>query len=420
MVPVATRPSVLELLQGPRGRVLWFCWIGWVFDFHDLILFSFCKRAIAAELRIDATSIAWIEGASLFASAVGAFAFGRVADRIGRRRAMTLSILVYSLGALCTGLADGVVALAFARSLAGLGVGGEWGIGHAVVGEAFDGGDRDRAHALLQSGGPFGMAIAACTGLFLAPAIGWRVVFLVSALPALLAFFARRAMPGPDAPPPRAAREGRASAMLSTAHRRATAVLFSILLLHMTGFWCVYAEMPNALMRDLGASSAQAGAYQIAVNCAHLVADVAFGWLAARHGRARTFAWMCVAFAAAQVAMALAWASLTRDLLVFTFAAAAMGFGVGTWSCFGSLFGDLYPASLRATAAAALYSMSRGAQLFAKPGSQALAEWHGTMQPALWIGAACALGSAGLYRLLPLASGSATKSSDATALSDRG
>lgn len=408
---VESRPSPFELLQGPRGRVLWFCWLGWVFDFHDLILFSFCKRAVAADLALDAASLAWIEGVSLFASAVGAMAFGRVADRIGRRRAMTASILVYCLGALCTGLADGVAMLVLARALAGFGIGGEWGIGHAVVGETFDGRDRDRAHALLQAGGPSGMAIAACTGLFLAPVIGWRVVFVASALPALLVFFARRAMPGTDAPPAGAPGEGRALALLSPEHRRATVVLFAILLMHMTGFWCVYAEMPNALMRDLGATPTHAGAYQIAVNCAHLVADVAFGWLAARHGRGKVFVLLCVVFACAQLGLALCWESLTQDLLVFTLAAAVMGFGVGTWSCFGSLFGDLYPAALRATAASLLYSASRGAQLVAKPGSHALAEWHGTMQPALWIGAACALGSAALYRCLPPARCGATNPS---------
>lgn len=420
MLAVNSRSSLLDLLRGPSGRVLWFCWMGWVFDFHDLILFSFCKRVVATELRIDDATLAWIEGASLFASAVGAFAFGRVADRIGRRRAMTASILVYSLGALCTGVADGPVALVIARALAGLGIGGEWGIGHAVVGETFAGRDRDRAHALLQAGGPFGMALAACTGLFLAPVVGWRVVFLVSALPALLVFFARRAMPGPDSSPARTDAGGRAIELLASGRRRATSVLFSILLLHMTGFWCVYAEMPSALMRDLGATPEQAGAYQLVVNCAHLCADVAFGWLAARHGRGKVFVVMCVGFAVAQATMAIGWASLTRDLFVFTLAAAVMGFGVGTWSCFGSLFGDLYPAALRATAAAVLYSASRGAQLFAKPGSQALAEWHGTMQPALWVGVACALGSAALFLWLPLPAVAVTKESDAAVVQDRG
>ena len=398
---VLSRLGLVELLASGRGRVLWFCFLGWVFDFHDLILFSFCKRTIAQDLALEPSSVAWIEGLSLFASALGGIAFGRMADRVGRRRAMTASILVYCAGALCTAAADGPWMLAFARVLAGLGVGGEWGIGHAVVHETFEGKDRDRAHGLLQAGGPLGMALAACTGLFLAPEIGWRSAFLLSGLPALLVFFARRAMPGPDAPPVRERVDAPLRALFGRERRRATWTLLAILTLHMTGFWCVYAEMPNALMRDFSASAADAGRYQISVNAVHLIADVAFGWLAARFGRGRVFVAFCLFFACAQFAMAACWDSFTQSLVAFSVGAAAMGFGAGTWSCFGALFGVCYPPALRATAAAVLYSCSRGAQLFAKPMSHALAEWHGSLQPALWIGASCALGSALLYGALP-------------------
>ena len=342
----------------------------------------------------DSTSGKW-------SSAVGGLVFGRVADRFGRRRAMTASILVYSAGALLTGLADGTAALLVARVLAGFGIGGEWGIGHAVVSETYEGTDRDRAHGLLQAGGPVGMALAACTGLFLAPSIGWRTVFLLSALPALLVFFARWAMPDAAASTRQKPAALPARLMFAPAHRRATIVLFSILVLHMTGFWCVYAELPNALMRDLGVGAADAGRYQLVVNGAHLVADVAFGAIAARIGRGRAFVAFCAFFAVAQLLFAASWTVLTANLAVFTLAAAAMGFGAGTWSCFGALFGSHYPAALRATAASLLYSCSRGAQLFAKPGSHALSEWHGSMQPALWVGAACAVASAALYAALP-------------------
>ena len=72
------------LFGGGRGRVLVFCWLGWVFDFYDLILFSFLKHGIAEELGLPLDgAVAWIEGWSLLATAVGGFAFGRVADRVG-------------------------------------------------------------------------------------------------------------------------------------------------------------------------------------------------------------------------------------------------------------------------------------------------------------------------------------------------
>ncbi|MBZ0151526.1 MAG: MFS transporter, partial [Planctomycetes bacterium] len=170
----------LPLFADGRWRVLLFCWLGWVFDFYDLILFSFTKGRVAETLQLGSGSVAWIEGWSLLATAVGGFLFGRVADRVGRRAAMTASIVVFSLGALLTGLAGGFWSLLLARVVTGLGVGGEWGIGHAVVADYWQGKQRDRVHGLLQAGTPVAMAMAAAVGCFVAPlpAIGWRGVFL--------------------------------------------------------------------------------------------------------------------------------------------------------------------------------------------------------------------------------------------------
>ncbi|MDA1223457.1 MAG: hypothetical protein O3B85_15675, partial [Planctomycetota bacterium] len=80
-----------EVLRGAPARVLLFCWLGWAFDFYDLILFAFVKLAVQQELGIGVEELAWVEGMTLGASAVGGFAFGRLADRIGRRRALSIS-----------------------------------------------------------------------------------------------------------------------------------------------------------------------------------------------------------------------------------------------------------------------------------------------------------------------------------------
>ena len=92
---------------------------------------------------------------------------------------------------------------------------------------------------------------------------------------------------------------------------------------------------------------------------------------------------------------------LLDNFLWFTIAAALMGLGAGTWSCFGALFGELYPAGLRATASSLLFGLSRGAQLFSKPGIVLLFSVFDSFAPALWVGAACAVGSALLLVLLP-------------------
>lgn len=386
-----------------RGRVLLFCWLGWVFDFYDLILFSFTKGAVAAELGLSVTGpVAWIEGWSLLATAVGGFLFGRIADRTGRRRAMVVSVVVFSLGALLTGLATGFWSLLLARVVTGLGVGGEWGIGHAVVADYWQGKQRDRVHGMLQAGSPVAMAMAAAVACFVLPLpeVGWRAVFVGSSLLGLLALAGRWSMPGPDRAV--AMHERRpARELFAKAHRRASVVLLTILVLHMAGFWCVYAELPSALMRMHGVSVHDVGWFQIQVNAVHVVADVLFGFLAARFGRVRMFVLFCLVFALGQGLVLQQLANVTADFSTFTIAVAAMGLGAGTWSCFGALFGEHYPAALRATAAALFYALARGVQLPIKPAIGEAFAATGSFAPALWVGIGCALGSAVVVLWLP-------------------
>lgn len=396
------------LLQNGRGRVLLFCWLGWVFDFYDLILFSFTKSSIAAELGLEVwPDLSWIEGWSLLATALGGFLFGRIADLVGRRSAMIGSIVVFSCGAVMTGMASGYWSLLVARFITGLGVGGEWGIGHAVVADYWSGKQRDKVHGLLQAGSPVAMAMAAAVGCFLAPLpeIGWRAVFFGSGVLGLLALAGRWAMPGPD----RAVSQRAAAAtqpmgvreLLAPAYRRTTILLLAILTLHMAGFWCVYAELPVALMRMHEISVTDVGWFQIQVNSVHVVADVLFGFLAARLGRVRVFVVFCLVFAAGQALVLGQLQSLQDDFGSFTVAIAAMGLGAGTWSCFGALFGQRYPAALRATAAALCYALARAIQLPLKGEMGELFQETGSFAPALWVGICCALLSALLILWLP-------------------
>ncbi|MCR9245773.1 MAG: MFS transporter [bacterium] len=405
-----TEPSP-GLLANGRGKVLLFCWLGWVFDFYDLILFAFTKRAVADDLGLDLVSeVAWIEGWSLFATAIGALGAGRIADRIGRRQGMVVSIVLFSVGALLTGLAGGYWSLFLARFVTGLGVGGEWGIGHAVVAEHWSGRQRDRVHGLLQAGSPIAMALAASVACFLAPlpGIGWRNVFLASAGLAVLALFGRVAMPGPDRAVERAAPQPFV-ALFAPAHLRASLVLLLVITLHMTGFWCVYAELPRYLMGMHGVTKSDVGFYQIQVNSVHVFADVAFGFLAARLGRIRVFVAFCLVFAFGHWLVLGALDSITADFSTFALVVTAMGLGAGTWSCFGALFGSHYPVALRATAAAFFYALARAAQLPIKPQISGWIAASDSFAPALWVGIACALLSAVLVLLLP-------RSRDATTL----
>lgn len=384
-----------------RGRILLFCWLGWVFDLYDLVLFSFTKHAVGLDLGLG-DSVAWIEGWSLLATAVGGFGFGRFADRVGRRQAMVASILVFSAGALLTGLANGYWTLLLARLVVGFGVGGEWGIGHAVVAEHWRGRRRDQVHGILQAGSPVAVGMAAAVGCFLAPLpdVGWRVVFVGSALLGALALIGRWSMPGPDLMAPVAQRLP-ASALFRAPYRRVSWLLLAVLTLHMAGFWCVYAELPGALIRMHRVAAADVGWFQIQVNAVHVVADVLCGFLAARLGRVRVFVAFCLVFALGQWLVLERLGEVAADFGSFTLAATAMGIGAGTWSCFGAWFGEYYPLALRATAAALFYAVARGVQLPGKPAIAAAFEHSHSFAPALWVGIGCALLSALLALLLP-------------------
>lgn len=400
-VPPALRqdPSDERLFAGGRGRALLFCWLGWVFDFYDLILFAFVKVDVERELHLDVYgSIAWIDGATYAATAAGGFWFGRIADRVGRRRALTWSILVYSLGALLTGFVSGFWSLLLARCITGIGVGGEWGVGHAIVAEHFPDRMRARASGLMQAGAPVAMLLAAIVGNALAPVVGWRWVFVGSALPALMVCFARFALPGEDRAPGRT--EGTWRELFGPELRPASTSLLLLLVVCMTGFWCTYAWLPITLRKDAGAEPAFLLWFQVAVSSMHLLADVAFGFVADRRGRRRSFVWFSLLLGGGMLALAAGFSSLREDLVLFTALLALVGLGTGTWSAFGVLFAANFPERVRATAAAGFYNLSRGVQWFTQPAIGALFAATGTAG-GLYVGGAMALLAAWLVRYVP-------------------
>src|SRR5689334_8407990 len=117
-------------------RILVLTWAGWLFDFYDLILYTFLLAPISAELGLARETQAVLLGASLGATAAGGALFGWLADRHGRKTVLQWSILTYCAGTALSGLAPGLGTLLAARVVTGLGVGGEWAIGHALLGES--------------------------------------------------------------------------------------------------------------------------------------------------------------------------------------------------------------------------------------------------------------------------------------------
>src|SRR5512136_2244707 len=174
--------------------ILGMSWAGWLFDFYDLMMFSFLLIPIKKSLGLSETSLSLLLGSTLAATALGGILFGYLADRFGRKTVLSWTILIYSLGTFACGFARSAWWLLAFRIVTGLGVGGEWATGQTLVGETFPARMRARFAAVMQTGAPVGIALAAVVGGFVEPALagrlgpgwGWRACFFVSTLPAIL------------------------------------------------------------------------------------------------------------------------------------------------------------------------------------------------------------------------------------------
>ncbi|MCX6271564.1 MAG: MFS transporter [Bacteroidetes bacterium] len=173
-------------------RILLLSWAGWVFDFYDLILYTFLMIPIKKEFGFSDIQISLVLGCSLAATAFGGIVFGWLSDRYGRKIVLQWTIITFSLGTFLSGFAQGIFALICFRIITGLGVGGEWGTGQTFIGETFPAKVRGRFGAFMQTGAPIGIALASIVGGYVTPIIGWRATFWVSVLPALLVVYSRK------------------------------------------------------------------------------------------------------------------------------------------------------------------------------------------------------------------------------------
>src|SRR5262245_13981921 len=166
--------------------------LGWMLDAMDVMLYSMVLAHLMRDLGMGKGEAGLLNSLTLLASAIGGLLFGFLADRVGRTRALMLSILVYSLASGACAFSTPIVQLAIFRFVLGLGLGGEWTTGAALIAETWPAEHRAKALGLMQSSWAIGEMIAAAVVALVLPQLGWRAVFLVGVLPALVVLWIRR------------------------------------------------------------------------------------------------------------------------------------------------------------------------------------------------------------------------------------
>src|SRR3984893_17130122 len=220
--------------------------LGGMLDAMDVMLYSLVLAFLMREFAMDTRTAGFLNSLSLIASAVGGLFFGWIADRIGRTRALMASIALYSVASAAGGFSPSIPQLAAFRSLFGLGMGGEWTAGAALIAETWRPAHRGKALGLMQSSYAIGEAIAAMVVAVVLPRFGWRAVFFVGVLPALLVFWIRRSVPEPSVWKQRAQtkRAGFLGLLLSQGVFRVGALATAMNACAMFGYWGLFTWIP--------------------------------------------------------------------------------------------------------------------------------------------------------------------------------
>src|ERR1700692_228680 len=191
-------PDTTDRPTRARIHVVMAAYLGWTLDAFDFFIMAFVLRDVAASFGSPIGSVAFAITLTLACRAIGAVLFGRLADRYGRRPTLMVNVLCYSLLEFASGLAPTLTVFLILRALYGVAMGGEWGVGASLTMESVPAKWRGPVSGLLQAGYPSGYMLASVLYLAL-PWLGWRGMFMVGVVPALLVFYIRRTVPeSPD------------------------------------------------------------------------------------------------------------------------------------------------------------------------------------------------------------------------------
>lgn len=349
-------------MDAPKNawRALIAAQLGWMLDAMDFLLFTFALLPIQKEFGLSPAQVSLPIVTALIASAIGGIAFGRIADRFGRVRAMTISILLYSGATAGMATAQNLWQLIAWRVLVGFGMGGEWSAGSVLVAETWPAKHRAKAMGIMQSGWAIGALIAAGLSALVLERYGWRVLFLIGAAPAVLAFVVRRTVEEPQVWRERT-ETAPWSEIFSAPYRKrvllATLVASSVLV----AYWGVTSWLPAFLATPVekggaGLTVTKSAAWLIVLQIGAFLGYISFGWIADKIGRRPAF----TLFMIAATAVVPIFAFGARSAMTLLLVGPLVGyFAHGYFSLFGAMLAELFPTRIRASAQGFCYNSGR-------------------------------------------------------------
>lgn len=371
-----------------RWKIMWASIIGYAMDGLDVLILSFAMAAIVSEFGLTLGEGGMIATYTLIGTVLGGYIFGIFADWWGRVHTFSLSIIIFSIFTGACAFADNAVHLDILRFLAGLGLGGEYGIGMTLVSETWPGAKRARATAGVAMGWQAGAVLAAILAAVVLPDYGWRGLFLVGVLPALLAAWARH---GIKEPPMWVKRKEMKKALqarkdagekltaeeeeqLTEAKKFPLAHLFAdkkttittIALTIMTsvqnfGYYGIMVWLPMILLKEHGLTTKSMSGWMIVTVIGMIAGIFVFGWLCDRLGRKKPY----LLFYVCAAAMVYIYVNLGTPIALL-FGGAFLGFFCnGMMAGYGTLLSENYTTDARSTAQNFIFNTGRAVGGFA-------------------------------------------------------
>jgi len=381
--------------------------MGWMLDSMDIMLYAMVLAHLMKSLGMTTAMGGLLGSFTLLASAAGGILFGIIADRIGRTKALMASILIYSVFTGACGLSRTILQLAIFRILLGLGMGGEWATGAALVAETWPSEHRGKAMGIMQSSWAVGYAVAAGVTALVLPRFGWRWVFFIGVLPALFVFWIRRRVEEPEI------WKGAQRDKLATGEKGSLLEIFRPPYLRNTlvttimnagtmfAWWGLFTWIPAYLglppeQGGMGLSVVKTSTWIIIMQVGMFAGYISFGFICDKIGRKVTY----ISYLFAAAAMVLLYSNVRNTTTLLLLGPFLAFFGTGYFSGFGTITAELFPTRIRATAQGFTYNIGRGLSAIAPFTIGALAKSYG-LSVAFYLTAASFLFSALVAFALP-------------------
>jgi len=367
--------------QKPQGayKTLFGSWLGWLFDALDAGIFGFVILAISASFKVDISAVVGTVAWFLLATGIGGYFLGNISDHIGRKKTLLISVLAYGIGTFLCGLADSVVQLNIYRFIVGIAVGGLWSAAAALISEVWAPEKRAKAISFMQTGWAGGNLLAAIFAWsILNPTDpeSWRNLFMIASFPAFatvlyIAFFVK------ESPVWIANRDfikkNANKASLGTIFKpeflKITLLALAVSVLGMLGYWIIFTFVPTYLQKVLGIRIDMAPVFLIWTGVGAMIGYIVYGYMADKIGRRKSFMFFFLGmtvivpvFTYVSSHMPLTDGKLIltgSNVMILGFISALLGFFTGYFSGFGAWYSELFPTSIRSTAAGFCFNFGR-------------------------------------------------------------